>query len=219
MDSGEKRQRRASLIIWENQALVREVISKGQYDFPFGLDATTQTFLNPIKSQWGNPCFSGEFRLAHDEFLPDFSDRIVFQPTLQFHSNNEDSLALFSFSLLRSIHQWPPCQIARLYRSEWKGSCPLWIICRLLFDAILDTSPFLWLSWSVPKWILLSSHWLLNSVECGRKEQRISFRGDPSRFKKAHKWNNGFRILSTNCYKFLYMVKYSWIFKIWYILY
>ena len=84
-----------SLTICENQALFRELISKGQYNLSFGLNSTTHAFLNPINSQWGNPCFPGKLRLAHKEFLPDFSDRTVLQTTLQFHSSNEGSLALF----------------------------------------------------------------------------------------------------------------------------
>ena len=84
-----------SLTICENQALFREVISKGQYNLSFSLNSTTHTFLNPINSQWRNPCFPGKLRLAHKEFLPDFSDRTALQTSLQFHAPNEGSLALF----------------------------------------------------------------------------------------------------------------------------
>jgi len=84
-----------SLTICENQALFRELISKGQYNLSFGLNSTTHTFLNPINRQWRNPGFPGKLRLAHKEFLPGFSDRTVLHITLQFHSSNEGSLSLF----------------------------------------------------------------------------------------------------------------------------
>ena len=84
-----------SLSIFENQALVREVISKGQYNLSFGLNSTIHTFLNPINSQWGKTRVPGKLRLTHEEFLPYFSDRIVNQRTLHFDPPDEDSLALF----------------------------------------------------------------------------------------------------------------------------
>ena len=43
----------------------------------------------------GNTCVPGELRLAHEEILPYFSDRIVKQNTLYFYPPNEDSHVLF----------------------------------------------------------------------------------------------------------------------------
>jgi len=42
---------KALLVICENHALVREGISKGQYDFSLGLNSTSQTFFQPINGE------------------------------------------------------------------------------------------------------------------------------------------------------------------------
>ena len=40
-----------TLIIWENLIPIREVISKGQYNLPFGLRPTVISILDPINGQ------------------------------------------------------------------------------------------------------------------------------------------------------------------------
>ena len=54
----------------------------------------------------------------------------------------------------RSTHQWSLCQIARPSRYEWKGFCLPWTIYKWLVDAILNSLPLLWSSWSAPKYPL-----------------------------------------------------------------
>jgi hypothetical protein len=83
----------------ENQAFVRKVISKGQYNLSFGLNSTTHAFLNPINSQWGNTRDPGKLGPTHEEFLSYFSDCIVIQNTLHSDPPHEDSLALFLSAL------------------------------------------------------------------------------------------------------------------------
>ena len=72
------------LILRKDSILVRKLISKGQYDLPFGLYPTAFPSLNPINGQRRNACFTGKLRLTHELFFSNLFSKIKSQFILQF---------------------------------------------------------------------------------------------------------------------------------------